>query len=103
MTKIYSYTEREGERYKVICDLCDRCVYPNHDRINHFRGFKCLDTGFFICADCKESYYIKKNAGEFGEVHKHKYSEVPVVVPWIIVPTNFIEPIIVNNQYKLEI
>lgn len=101
MPEIYNNTIGSEERYHVICNVCDRCVYPDHDRINHFRGFQCLDTGFFVCKDCKQIYYHNKNSGVYGQQNKHKYSEVPVVVPWIKVPVFIYEPILFNNQYQL--
>lgn len=84
--EMYMTHERGDERHHAICDHCNKTVYPSHKNDNLWFGFMCQDTKMFVSFDCKTDFYIRKNAGEYGPQHAHKYSEVPVMVPWVNKP-----------------
>jgi hypothetical protein len=80
--KKYFKAENGQEFHKAICDHCSKQVYPSHKNPHLFFGFLCMDTKMFVSNDCKNDYYLKKNKGEYGNEHRHKYSEMPIQVPW---------------------
>lgn len=80
--KIYKNYEKGSERHHGICDHCGSMIFPSHRNPYVFFGFLCQDTGMFIYNDCRKDFYTKKNQGIYGKEHAHKYSEMPVPVPW---------------------
>lgn len=80
--EMYKTYERGEERHHAICDHCGKTVYPSAKNIYLWHGFECMDTGMFVSFDCRQDFYAKKNAGEYGVLHAGKYMERPVSVPW---------------------
>lgn len=62
------------------CSICENPFKANPSNPNLIDGFLCKDTGMHVHILCKGFYYKQKNAGQFGDQHKNKYSEVPVSI-----------------------